>query len=211
MKASGFDRLAGASALLAGIAGFLYAVSFILLRDVLLSALFLTLVGILSTAPLIALYYRVSETDPAPALWGVLLAFVAALGTAIHGGYDLANAIQVPDPSLQPIGNLPSQVDPRGLLTFGVMGIALFTLSWLISRSPHLPAGLAWLGYLSAVLLVLLYLGRLITLNPASPAILGPALLNGFLVSPAWYIWLGLTLWAERGEVRAQPGQQVQA
>jgi hypothetical protein len=39
-----------------------------------------------------------------------------------------------------------------------------------------------------------LYLGRLIVLDPTSPVILVPALLNGFLVNPALYIWLGLAL-----------------
>jgi hypothetical protein len=43
-------------------------------------------------------------------------------------------------------------------------------------------------------LLVALYLGRLIILDPTSPVILVPALLNGFLVNPALYIWLGLAL-----------------
>lgn len=40
-----------------------------------------------------------------------------------------------------------------------------------------------------------LYLGRLIVLNAASPVILVPAIVNGFLLQPAWYMWLGLALW----------------
>ncbi len=199
MRSRGFERFAGISGVLAGVAAFLYAVSFIILKDMLLSAIFLTLVGILSTAALVAVFNRVAEADPAPAIWALLLGFTAALGTAIHGGYDLANAVQVPPSDLQRIGNLPSQIDPRGLLTFGVMGIALFALSWLIGNSEHFPRALAYLGYVSAVLLVILYLGRLIILNPASPAILLPALLNGFIVGPIWYIWLGYTLWTEPG------------
>ena len=57
-----------------------------------------------------------------------------------------------------------------------------------------MPIGLSYLGYLSAVLLIILYVGRLVILDPANPIILGPALLNGFVVNPAWYIWLGLLL-----------------
>jgi hypothetical protein len=53
---------------------------------------------------------------------------------------------------------------------------------------------LGYLAYLSAVLLVVLYLGRLIVLDPTNPLILVPALLNGFLVNPALYVWLGLAL-----------------
>jgi hypothetical protein len=58
---------------------------------------------------------------------------------------------------------------------------------------------LGYLTYLSAILLVALYLGRLIILEPTNPVILVPALLNGFLVNPAVYIWLGLTLLRSRG------------
>ena len=51
------------------------------------------------------------------------------------------------------------------------------------------------MGYLLAILLVTIYLGRLIVVDPASPVILVPILLAGFVVNPAWYIWLGLVFW----------------
>ncbi len=196
--ATTFERFAGFCAILAGASAFLYAVAFIILRSPLLSALFLMLLGLLSATVMVGLYYRLRETDAAFALWAVMLGIAGALGAAVHGGYDLANAINASEPVPSSLAGLPSQVDPRGLLTFGVTGIALFGISWLISRDGHLPKNLAYLGYLSAVLLVVLYLGRLVVLNPASPIILVPALLNGFIVAPAWYIWLGLTL--DRGE-----------
>jgi hypothetical protein len=75
-----------------------------------------------------------------------------------------------------------------------VAGLALFVISWLIVSSGRLPRGLGYLGYLSALLLIILYLGRLIVLSATSPIVLGPALLNGFIVSPIWYLWLGLTM-----------------
>lgn len=56
------------------------------------------------------------------------------------------------------------------------------------------PRGLAYLGYVSGVLLVLIYLGRLIILSASNPLVLGPAAIEGFIVNPAWYIWLGLAL-----------------
>lgn len=190
LPSASFERFAGASAILAGGAGFLYAVSFIILQSNLLSGLFLMLVGLFSIAALVAVYERLRETDAAFALFGVLLGIAGALGTAVHGGYDLANAIN-PPPSLP---DLPNPVDPRGLLTFGVAGAALFVIAWLIMRGGQFPRGLGYLAILSAVLLVVLYLGRLIILEATSPVILIPALLNGFLVSPALYIWLGLAL-----------------
>jgi hypothetical protein len=78
------------------------------------------------------------------------------------------------------------------------MGIALFVIAWLMTRGGAFPKGLGYLGYLLAVLRVVLYLGRLIVLDAADPVILGPALLAGFVVNPIWYIWLGLVLWRAR-------------
>ena len=192
-----YERFAGVCAIGAGVAGFLYAVAFILLRNDLLSALFLLLTGLLSTTALVVVYRRMRLTDADFALWGLVLGVVGALGAAIHAGYDLANAINPPTSALL---DLPSQIDPRGLLTFGVAAIALFVVSWLIGRGRQLPVGLSYLGYLSALLLLVLYVARLVIVNPASPIILAPALLNGFLVNPAWYIWLGVALWRGRAE-----------
>jgi hypothetical protein len=190
-----YAHFAGMCAILAGIAGFLYAVAFILLRNPLLSAVFLLLTGFLSTAALVAVYRRLRTTDADFALWALLLGLVGALGATIHGGYDLANTI---NPPATAAAALPSAIDPRGLLTFGISGIALFVVAWLMGRGRQFPMGLRYLGYLSAALLIILYLGRLVILDPANPIILAPALLNGFLVNPIWYIWLGLVLWRER-------------
>jgi hypothetical protein len=190
-----FERFAGLCAILAGIVGFLYSIAFIVLRNNLLSGLFLMLGGLLGTAALLAVYHRLRETDAGFALWALLLGLAGVLGAAVHGGYDLANAIN--PPASQNL-DLPSQIDPRGLLTFGVMGIALFVIAWLMTRSARFPKGLGYLGYLLAVLRVVLYLGRLIVLDAASPVILGPALVLGFVVNPIWYIWLGLVLWRRR-------------
>src|SRR5437867_1977424 len=192
MRSRAFERFGGLMAILAGAASFAYAVAFIVLRSVSLSALFLTLIGLVSTAAMVALYGRLRESDAAFALWALLLGVAGAIATSLHGAYDLANVL---NPPATPNLDLPSQVDPRGFMTFGLTGLALFTLSWLIRRcDAGLPRGLGLLGYLSAVLLVVLYLGRLIVLDATNPAILVPALLNGFVVSPAWYVWLGLSL-----------------
>jgi hypothetical protein len=197
LSSTAYERFAGGCAIGSGVAGFAYAVAFILLRNALLSALFLLVTGLLSTAALLAVYRRLRSTDADFALWGLVLGLAGALGATIHGGYDLANAI---NPSAGSPLDLPSQIDPRGLLTFGLAGIGLFVVAWLIGRSRKLPIGLSYLGCLSALLLIILYLGRLVILNPANPIILGPALLNGFVVNPAWYIWLGLVLWRTRAE-----------
>jgi len=146
--------------------------------------------GLFTTAALVAVYERLRATDASFALLALLLGVAGALGSAVHGGYDLANVINPP----VSLPDLPNPVDPRGLLTFGVAGVALFVVAWLIGRGGRLPKGIGYLGYASAILLLALYLGRLIVLDPTSPLILGPALLNGFLVSPIFYVWIGLAL-----------------
>jgi hypothetical protein len=183
-----FERFAGWGAILAGLSGFLYSISFIVLRNELLSALFLMLGGLFSTAALTALYLRLRGAESGFALLGLVLTLSAALGSAIHGGYNLANALHPPDID---IASLPNAIDPRGLLTFGVSGLGLILLSWLMSQELSFPRGLAYLGYISAVLMIVLYLGRLIILQATHPAIVIPALLEGFIVNPIWYIWLG--------------------
>jgi hypothetical protein len=60
--------------------------------------------------------------------------------------------------------------------------------------------GVGYLAYLSAFLLVVLYLGRLIILDPSNAVILIPALLNGFVISPALYLLLGFALLSGRGD-----------
>jgi hypothetical protein len=187
MKTS-FEKFAGWSAILAGLSGFLYSGSFIVLQSDLLSALFLMLGGLFSTAALTALFQHLRGAESGFALLGLLLTLSAALGSAIHGGYDLANALH---PSASPNSDLPNPIDPRGLLTFGVMGLGLFLFSWLITQDKVLPRGLAYLGYVSAILMIVLYLGRLIILQATSLATVIPALLEGFIVNPLWYIWLG--------------------
>jgi hypothetical protein len=189
-RSASFERFAGVCAILAGVSDFLYAVAFVDLQSALFSGLFLMLTGLFTTAALVAVYERLRETDASFALLALLLGVAGALGSAVHGGYDLANVIN-PPPSMP---DLPNPVDPRGLLTFGVAGAALFIVSWLIGRGRRFPKGLGYLGYVSAILLLALYLGRLIVFDPTSPVILAPALLNGFLVSPIFYVWLGLAL-----------------
>jgi len=201
-RSAPFERFAGVCAVLAGVSGFLYAVAFVVLQDELSSALFLMVVGLLTSVALLAVYERLRETDASFALLALVLGTAGSLGSAVHGGYDLANAIN--PPSSMP--DLPNPVDPRGLLTFGVAGAALFVVGWLIVRGGQFPRGLGYLAYLSAVLLVILYLARLIVIDATNPLILAPALLNGFLINPIFYVWLGLALLRGRTVHEARTG-----
>jgi hypothetical protein len=199
-------RLPAWCAGLAGVAGLVYAVEFILLPGLapavsgVLSALALMLLGLFSTGAFVGLYAYLREIDRSAGMWAFLLLAAGAFGALVHGGYDLANQLH-PPAALN--ADLPSPIDPRGLLTFGMTGLGLLITCRQVVRGAGLSSGLGYLGYVSGVLLLVLYVGRLIVLEPASPVILVPAIVNGFLIGPAWYIWLGVALGRPRAGVRA--------
>jgi hypothetical protein len=193
---STFERSSGYCAIVVGIAGFLYSVAFVLnLRGIAslggLVAFFLLVGAIMSVQALAAVYRRTREVDAGFALAALLFGFAGATAAALHGGYDLANVFHPPTSAPT---DFPSPMDPRGLGTFGLAGLAILTFARLIQRGAVLPRPLATLGYVSGALLVLTYLGRLIVLDPNSPLILAPAAVEGLIVNPLWYVWLGLAL-----------------
>lgn len=179
----------------AGFSGFLYALSFVVLQDQLLSAIFLMLGGLFALAVFVALYNQLKEVDSQFAQFIVLLGFIGSAGALLHGGYDLANVINPPSSVNL---DLPSQVDPRGLLAFGITGVAILKVSWLMGKNKIFPGSLNYLGVLSGLLLIVIYLARLTVLSPASPILRYPVLLEGFIVNPIWYIWLGSVLGKKR-------------
>ncbi len=192
-----FEGFSGLCAIVAAGSGFLYSITFVVMArgsqgtGGLLSPLFMMLGGLFTLPVFVAIFQRLRATDAGFALWALLLGTFGALGSAVHGGYDVANFFNPPSVSA---AALPNQIDPRGLLTFGLSGLAVFVVAHLIGRGERFPRPLGTLGYLLSILLIILYLGRLIVLNPASPIILIPALLTGFIVHPAWYLWLGISL-----------------
>jgi hypothetical protein len=187
----GLQRAAGLAALAAALVGLLYSLSFVVVSRLspaagaLLSSFFLLLGGLFTIVALAGVYDRRRDALPALALLVVVLGSAGGLGAAVHGGYDLANAIHPPG-SLP--SDVPNAVDPRGLLTFGVAGLALLLAGRLVG------SGLGRFAYLGGALLILVYLARLIVLTPSNPIVLLPAALAGFVVNPAFYIWLGLWL-----------------
>lgn len=199
MEGRSFERFGAVCAVLAGAAGFGYSTAFVVyLHDgargaVYTDSLLLIIGGLLSTATFVALYGRLRKTDEGFALLGLALAVAAAYGSAMHGGYDLANLAKPPATALA--SDVPSSTDPRGLATFALAGVALAIAGALIVRGSELPARLGYLAFLGAALLIFVYVGRLVILNPKSPGLHAAAVISGFIVNPAWYIWLGSTLW----------------
>jgi hypothetical protein len=192
-------------ALATAAAGLAYSVSFVILRDPLPASAFLMLGGLLSVPVLIALASRLGSEATLSARWGILLAVVATVGSTVHGAYDLANTLH---PPATLAADLPDPVDPRGLLTFGVAGLALVLLGAASHRLNGFPLWLSALAVASGSPLIVLYVARLVILDPASPLVLGPALLTGFLLNPAWYV--GLAVWflrTDRPQARRSLGR----
>ena len=198
---SSFVRFGALCAMGAGLMGLGYSISFSLYLDnpsrgtAYADALLLTAGGVASTAAFTAVYERLRQTDPALALWGFVLGLAGALGGALNGAYDLAN---LANPPAALANDLPNSVDPRGLATFALTGLALAVTGVLVVRGGLLPRGLGYLAFLSAALLVFVYVGRLVILNPKSPGLLAVAVAAGYLVNPALLVWLGLVLRTSR-------------
>lgn len=189
-----FKTYSAGSAFLTGLSALGYAVSFVILRDPLWSSFFLMLLGLFAIPVFVALFLRVKEVDAAFAIVALVLAILGATGSLVHGGYDLANAINPP----MTVEDLPFAVNPRGLLSFGVTGLAVLKFSWLLQKSKQFSSGFITLGLASGLLLLVIYIGRLIILNPADPILRWPILIEGFIVNPIWYIWLSQVLWGKK-------------
>jgi hypothetical protein len=195
-----FDRFAATCALLAAPAGFGYSTAFIVyLHNASRAAayvddLLLLGGGLLSTVVFTALFERFRPTDPPLALWGYVLALAGAFGAILHAGYDLANLVK---PPAALASDVPSATDPRGLGTFALTGLALAVSGCLILRSRQLPVLLGYVAFLAAALLVFIYVGRLVILDPNSPGLHAAAVVSGFAVNPIFYGWLGVSLWRD--------------
>lgn len=197
MRTATFDRFGGRCAILLGIGGLIYAILFAFVvagSPTWVTGLWLTFLlagGLLTTVVTVALYQRLRETDEGVALLALLLGFAAAVGGVVHASYQLI-PIVYPNPlALSPT----TPADPLGLLRFGISGIALLALGWLIVRGGQFPRSLGYLAYFGGALLVFIYIGRLFDfITPATKITLIPPFVYGFIVHPVFYVWLGREL-----------------
>lgn len=195
MSAS-YQKFGGFLGIIAGFAGLVYLAAFLASKNPAapLPALALLVVSLAASAAVVALYHRVRATDEGFALWGLLLAAFGAGGAAVHAAFDLANNAH---PPAAPFA-YANPIDPRGFLTFAISGLGVIVLAWLTLRGAGEPAVLPrWLGYLgllSGVLLVTLYVAYMLILNALNPIVLALILASG-LCQPAWYLCLGYGLW----------------
>jgi hypothetical protein len=184
-----FKRFAGLAAIATAVAGAAFTVTFaIAVRDgeawaLRVSAIAL-IVGSLTAIPVVvALADQLAGREPQFARIGLVLGIVAALGAALHGAWDTAvleHPIAHPD--------VPSYTDARGFATFAMTGLALAIFGWLILRGTEIPRVVGQLAIVAAALLLIVYFGRLIVLNPKRPLIKWVAVVSGLVVNPAFYL-----------------------
>jgi hypothetical protein len=195
-----FASWAGAAGIAAAIGGVIYSAAFlggVVLGfnpelGLLVASAALMLGGLLSVVVMVAIYRRLGGGGFA--VVGLALALMGALGALAHGGYDLANALNPPAADPLAEAGLPSPVDPRGLLTFGLAGLGLLVLAGRALTEGALSRPVAWFGIAFAVLMIVTYLGRLIILDPTNPLVAVPAGLAGVIVGPFFYFAAGLEL-----------------
>jgi hypothetical protein len=196
-----FGRFAGACAILAGAGSLIYAVFFFIIGrqagDFGKSAswIVLALNGLFVSAAYVGLHQRLRGVSPGLALWGLLLGLVQSSAMMANGVYQAVFGRNPPADSLG--RGLPSWVDPKGLGTFLIFGIASLVFARLILASGSLPRRLAYLGFLNAALLVILFFGNVFD---SVPVILVAGGLTAVFITPAWWIWTGRTLLASPAE-----------
>ncbi|TMD42886.1 MAG: hypothetical protein E6I88_03210 [Chloroflexi bacterium] len=189
-----FRRIAGYAAYATGIGGFLYSVAFVLLAranadlGTAISWIILLIGSLVAMPVVLALYESVRDVEPPAGLLALLFSALGFLGAIMHAGYQIANIVHL---GSSPSSNLASQVDPRGLLTFGLTGLGLALFGWLMAQGGIFSSGLSRLGQITGVLMVVVYLARLTLYSPTNPLVLIGAGLTGFIVSPLFFVWLG--------------------
>ena len=155
------------------------------------SAITLTTGALLAVPVFLALYVRLRDREPQFAVLGLMSGVIASFATAMHGAFDYAGLSKPFKPDLAAV---PSSVDPRGFMTFAITGLALMTFGAIALRAGGLPALVARLALVAGLLLVVVYFGRLIVLNPKSNIIKTTALASGLIVSPAFFAVFGREL-----------------
>jgi hypothetical protein len=181
------QRTAGLAALFAALGGILYGYFFVIVGNVAVASALLMLGGLLLTFIIVVLGSSLEEVNRPLARWAIGVGFLGAVLSVIHGGYDLANQIHPPGASA---GDLPNPADPRGLATFGLTGVSVLILGRLMNRSADYPRGLAGAGQALGLIMIVIYLGRLIILDPSNPVV-RVALALGVIANTVFLVWIG--------------------
>jgi hypothetical protein len=201
-----YRRFAGFTAVATAVAGIVFTVTFaIAVRDgerwaLRASAITLIVGGLLTIPVVVALAEQLGRREPQFARVGLVVALIASAGAVLHGAWDtavLAHPVNHPD--------VPSYTDPRGFATFALTGAALVIFGWLILRGTEIPRIVGMLALAAAALLLVVYFGRLIVLNPKRPVIKWVAVVSGLVVNPAFYLAYARSLLARERRPAENP------
>lgn len=82
-------------------------------------------------------------------------------------------------------------IDPHMWLSFGLVGVWVLTISWLLLRKKVLPRAFGSIGIAIFVFYFLIEVG---TVFKSEFLISASAGLGAIILAPIWYIWLGIIL-----------------
>ena len=187
-----FNKWASISSYLTAAAGFLYTITFYWLNHsnshaaALLNNKFLLLAGLFGIAVFLQLFIDLRETNLGLAAWALTLGILGLAGSLIHGGYGLATTISAPAGAAAAV----NPVDPRGLLTFGLTGLALVAFGYLMAKNSRYGTNLAYLAKLVGVLLLAIYILRLWSPDSATTLYKDIGAVVGLVLAPILYIKL---------------------
>jgi hypothetical protein len=183
-----FRKIAVASALLTAAGSVLFTITFgLYVRESYRWAFWTStitrlVVGLLLVVVFVALHALVRTREPELATVAVSIGILGALASTLHGALDLANLVSPPKKGTE----LPSEVDPRGFATFALIGLGFALFAWLAGRDGSLPRGVVWLGVAAGVLLIVVWLGRMIALDPNDNVVRVAALASGLIAVPGF-------------------------
>jgi hypothetical protein len=207
MMTDTYRRFAGLAAVATALAGIVFTVTFaIAVRDgerwALRTSAITLIVGSLVAIPVVvALAEQLSGREPQFARVALVLGLIAVTGSALHGAWDtavIAHPVRHAD--------VPNFTDARGFATFALTAAAFAVFGWLILRGSEIPRLVGRLALLAAALLLIVYFGRLIVLNPKRPVIKWVAVVSGLVVNPAFYLAYARSLLTRGDRVPAAAG-----
>lgn len=194
-----FERFGSVSAILTGVLSIFYAVFFLFISranefvGILGSWIILGGTAFFAAAAYVALYQRLKEREAGFALYTLLFGVMCAFAMLQHGAFEAINLYR--SGAVVSALGAPSQVDPAGLASFGVIGVVAFLWGWLIQKTNVLPRTLGYVGMLNAVLLIVLFFATVIG---SQTLILASGGLTSVIVGPLWWIWLGRALGGQK-------------
>lgn len=162
-----------------------------------IAAVCLLVSGVVIGLPLVALSRRLVAAGPL-VTWGAILGVVSGFATAAHAlaslvgtdrlAHSFATADAASHAAIVIAHASPSAVDPGGLATFGIAGLAALAFGVALRSTRK---GLGTLGIVLGIDLVVLFLANVVG---ATPLVLVTGGLASVVLGPIWYVSLGRLL-----------------